>query len=106
MSAARCRFCQAPLEDVFADLGKSPVANDLLAPAQLAGMEPFYPLKAYVCAQCLLVQLEDFQPADALFDDGYLYLSSYSTSWLEHSRRYVEQMIGKSEEHTSELQSH
>jgi hypothetical protein len=91
--SARCRFCDAPLEHVFADLGKSPVANDLLTPAQLSGMEPFYPLKAYVCSECLLVQLEDFQPAESLFDDDYLYLSSYSSSWLAHSKRYTEQMI-------------
>ncbi|MCW2996504.1 MAG: C-methyltransferase [Solirubrobacterales bacterium] len=91
--SASCRFCDTPLEHVFADLGKSPVANDLIKPEKLAGMEPFYPLKAYVCSSCLLVQLEDFQPADELFDDDYLYLSSYSSSWLAHAKRYTEQMI-------------
>ena len=55
-------------------------------------MEPFYPLRALVCEQCLLVQLEEFETPEAIFSD-YAYFSSYSTSWLEHSRRYVEQMV-------------
>ena len=59
-------------------------------------MEPFYPLRAYVCGQCFLVQLEQFETPDHIFSD-YAYFSSYSTSWLEHSRRYVEQMVERFE---------
>jgi SAM-dependent methyltransferase len=55
-------------------------------------MEPFYPLCALVCGECLLVQLEQFETPESIFSD-YAYFSSYSTSWLAHSRRYVEQMI-------------
>jgi SAM-dependent methyltransferase len=84
-----CRFCAAPLEHVFADLGMSPLANSYLTPEQANGMEPFYPLRAFVCSNCLLVQLEEFETPDHIFGD-YAYFSSYSTSWLEHSRRYVE----------------
>jgi SAM-dependent methyltransferase len=87
-----CRFCGAPLEHVFADLGMSPLANSYLTPAQANAMEPFYPLRAFVCSQCFLVQLEAFETADHIFTE-YAYFSSYSTSWLEHSKRYVEQMI-------------
>jgi SAM-dependent methyltransferase len=86
-----CRFCAQPLEHVFADLGMSPLANSYLAPDQLAAMEPFYPLLAYVCSKCLLVQLEEFETPDRIFSD-YAYFSSYSTTWLEHSKDYVEQM--------------
>ncbi|MGH2858404.1 MAG: methyltransferase domain-containing protein, partial [Solirubrobacteraceae bacterium] len=89
-----CRFCGAQLEHVFADLGMSPLANSYLTPAQANGMEPFYPLRAFVCSRCLLVQLEEFEPPDHIFGD-YAYFSSYSTSWLEHSRRYVDQMIDR-----------
>ncbi len=89
---ASCRFCAAPLETVFADLGMSPIANDFLTQEQANGMEPFYPLRALVCANCFLVQLEDYSRAEALFADDYAYFSSYSTSWLEHSERYVEAM--------------
>jgi len=87
-----CRFCSAPLRAVFADLGMSPLANSYLSPEQANGMEPFYPLRALVCEQCFLVQLEEFETPQHIFGD-YAYFSSYSTSWLEHSRRYVEQMV-------------
>jgi SAM-dependent methyltransferase len=52
-------------------------------------MEPFFPLHALACDQCFLVQLEEFETPEAIFSD-YSYFSSYSTSWLEHCRRYVE----------------
>jgi len=87
-----CRFCGAPLEAVFADLGMSPLANSFLPPERANSMEPFYPLRALVCGKCFLVQLEEFETPERIFSD-YAYFSSYSSSWLEHSRRYAEQMI-------------
>ena len=85
-----CRLCGAPLEHVVADLGVSPVANDFVREEDLGRMEPFYPLCALVCARCLLVQLEAFEPPEQIFSDDYAYFSSYSTGWLEHARRYTE----------------
>jgi SAM-dependent methyltransferase len=85
----RCRFCGAPLSHTFADLGMSPIANNYLAEEQLRTMEPFYPLHALACDRCFLVQLEEFETPEEIFSD-YSYFSSYSTSWLEHCRRYVE----------------
>ncbi len=87
-----CRFCGAPLRHVFADLGSSPLANAYLPPERVGAMEPFYPLRALVCGQCFLVQLEEFETPERIFSD-YAYYSSYSVSWLEHCRRYTEQMI-------------
>jgi SAM-dependent methyltransferase len=87
-----CRFCGTPLEAVFADLGMSPLANSYLTPEQANRMEPFYPLRALVCDRCFLVQLEEYESPSHIFSD-YAYFSSYSTSWLEHSERYVEAMI-------------
>ncbi len=92
MSQAVCRFCSAPLDVVFADLGMSPLANSYLPPEQVNAMEPFYPLRALVCGKCFLVQLEEFETPEQIFSD-YAYFSSYSSSWLDHSRRYAEQMI-------------
>ena len=89
-----CRFCSAPLHQVFADLGMSPLANSYLTPQQANAMEPFYPLRAFVCGSCFLVQLEEFEAPDRIFSD-YAYFSSYSTSWLEHCRRYVEQVVDR-----------
>ena len=108
MPIPACRFCGKPLEHVFADLGMSPLANSYLGPEQLAGMEPFYPLRAYVCSSCLLVQLEEFETPDRIFSD-YAYFSSYSTTWLKHSKAYVEQMTERfnlnSSSHVVELAS-
>jgi SAM-dependent methyltransferase len=84
-----CRFCGRRLEHVFADLGMSPLANSYLSAEELRQMEPFYPLQALVCDRCFLVQLEDYESPDAIFSE-YAYFSSYSTTWLDHSRRYVE----------------
>ena len=70
----------------------SPLANSYLPPERVNAMEPFYPLRALVCGNCFLVQLEEFETPQEIFSD-YAYFSSYSSSWLEHSRRYAEQMI-------------
>jgi len=94
MSQTACRFCAAPVEAVFADLGMSPLANSYLPPERANSMEPFYPLRALVCEKCFLVQLEEFETPEQIFSD-YAYFSSYSSSWLDHSRRYSEQMIAR-----------
>jgi 2-polyprenyl-3-methyl-5-hydroxy-6-metoxy-1,4-benzoquinol methylase len=89
-----CRFCSTPLKEVFADLGVSPLANSYLREDQLSKMEPHYPLKAWVCGSCMLVQLEEFESPADIFSD-YAYFSSFSTSWLAHAERYVQAMIAR-----------
>jgi len=89
---ASCRFCASPLQVTFCDLGLSPLSNSFLKPEQLARHEPFYPLHAWVCGKCFLVQLEEFESPEHIFSDEYAYFSSYSDTWLEHSRRYVDDM--------------
>ena len=88
----RCRFCKSALEHTFVDLGMSPLCEDFLRPEQLNQMEPFYPLHAYVCSACFLVQLEEYVAPAEIYRD-YKYFSSYSDSWLNHASRYVEKMI-------------
>ncbi len=87
-----CRFCSNALNHTFADLGVSPLANSYLKEEQLLGMEPFFPLRVYVCDNCHLVQLPELQSPETIFDD-YAYFSSYSDSWLKHARDYTESMI-------------
>jgi SAM-dependent methyltransferase len=89
-----CRFCNRPLTEVFTDLGSSPLANSYLASEQMAQMEPFYPLCAYVCDACFLVQLPMFETAQAIFSD-YAYFSSFSESWLQHAKTYVAMMVDR-----------
>ncbi len=88
-----CRFCKAPLEHVFIDLNNSPASNSFLIKDQLNGPEIFYPLKVYTCTNCFLVQIDEYKKSDAIFNNDYVYFSSYSTGWLKHSKSYVEKMI-------------
>jgi SAM-dependent methyltransferase len=53
-------------------------------------MEPTYPLDLHRCRQCGLVQLDEFEAARDIFDENYVYFSSFTDSWLEHCRRYVD----------------
>ncbi|GMU65438.1 MAG: methyltransferase [Acidobacteriota bacterium] len=90
--APACRSCGAPLERVFVDLGSSPLANSYLSAEDLERPEPFYPLTVRLCERCWLCQLPEVARPDQIFTD-YAYFSSYSTSWVDHARRYAEAMI-------------
>lgn len=92
MNSIQCRFCGTPLKHSFVDLGVSPLANSYLKKKQLQQMEPFYPLHAYVCDVCYLVQLNEFQSPEQIFGD-YAYFSSYSESWLNHAKGYTDLVI-------------
>ncbi len=89
-----CRFCAAELKTTFVDLGVSPLCQTHISPDQLHEMEPFYPLHAYVCDACWLVQLQAFVSPQAIFEE-YAYFSSYSTSWVEHAKRYAAMAIAR-----------
>jgi SAM-dependent methyltransferase len=95
-TAPPCRFCRTPLRLTFVDLGLSPIANAYLSAAELGRGETFYPLRPYVCEECLLVQLEEFEGPEALFRD-YAYYSSYSDTWLRHAEKYVEATVARFE---------
>jgi hypothetical protein len=87
-----CRFCGADLHRTFVDLGMSPLCQTCPAPADLNRGEVYYPLKVYVCEQCFLVQLEEFESPENIFAE-YAYFSSYSNSWLKHAEKYCNSMI-------------
>jgi 2-polyprenyl-3-methyl-5-hydroxy-6-metoxy-1,4-benzoquinol methylase len=72
----------------------SPLANSYLNEDQVDQPEVFFPLHARVCSNCLLVQLGEFQPPDSIFND-YAYFSSYSQSWLDHAKAYVQDVIAR-----------
>jgi hypothetical protein len=91
-----CRFCAAPLRHTFVDLGMSPLCESYVPADSLNAMEPFYPLHARICDQCLLVQLEEFVAPDQIFTE-YAYFSSYSDSWVAHARAYVEMAVQRFE---------
>lgn len=87
-----CRFCGHELEHSFVDLGMSPLCQTHISPDQLTEMEPFFPLHAYICDHCYLVQLQEFVAPKDIFGE-YAYFSSYSDSWVAHAKRYANQMV-------------
>jgi SAM-dependent methyltransferase len=72
----------------------SPLCQRHIHPNELNAMEPFFPLHAYVCEDCFLVQLGEYVAPQEIFG-FYHYFSSYSDSWLAHAKRYTEQMIAR-----------
>jgi 2-polyprenyl-3-methyl-5-hydroxy-6-metoxy-1,4-benzoquinol methylase len=89
----KCRFCASSLQDEFIDLVNSPPSNSFLKKEQLDEPEHFYPLKVYVCSSCYLVQIAEYKKAIDIFDADYAYFSSFSTSWLAHSKAYTDKMV-------------
>ena len=90
-----CRFCKNNLKHEFIDLVNSPASNSFLNKEQLNHPETFYPLKVFVCEECFLVQVDEYQKSDAIFNGDYAYFSSYSTSWLAHAKDYTDSMIDR-----------
>jgi len=86
-----CRFCGAPLEHTFVDLGMSPLCETYPSAEDFQRGEVYYPLHVYVCHDCFLVQLEQYESPENIFSD-YPYFSSYSDSWLKHAADYCEKM--------------
>jgi 2-polyprenyl-3-methyl-5-hydroxy-6-metoxy-1,4-benzoquinol methylase len=84
-----CRFCATPLGAPLVDLGVSPLSNDYLAAGE---RESFFPLAAFVCGECFLVQVPAVVPAERIFGE-YAYLSSYSDSWLDHADRFCTAIV-------------
>jgi len=84
----KCRFCSDSLRHTFVDLGLSPLSNAFVEPERVGGMHAFFPLHAYVCGRCYLVQLEEFESPEGIFTE-YAYFSSYSTSWLKHCEAFA-----------------
>lgn len=94
LTGGPCRFCGTELTETFIDLGKSPLCETFLTRDQLLQGENFYPLHAWVCHECFLVQLQEFVSPDEIFRE-YAYFSSYSDAWLAHCSDYVDQMTDR-----------
>ncbi len=91
----RCRFCNSELSYEFVDLGSSPPSNSFLGESQLNESEKQFPLKLFVCDNCFLVQIDEYKSSREIFNDSYAYFSSFSTTWLNHSKEYVDMITEK-----------
>lgn len=95
MAKHMCLFCGAELTHIFADLGTCPPSNAFLSPEQLNEPEVFYPLQAWVCSECLLVQGPHYKRPQDIFTHDYAYYSSYSHTWVAHAERYVQSVVDR-----------
>lgn len=90
-----CRFCNNELTHVFADLNDAPPSNSYLKAADLKKEEARYPLKVWTCEKCFLTQLDEFKSHSEIFDEDYAYFSSFSSSWVAHSKKYADDRIAE-----------
>jgi len=72
----------------------SPLCESYVPVEKLNAMEPFYPLRVYVCEACFLVQLQEYVSPEEIFSE-YAYFSSYAESWVEHMRRYADMIADR-----------
>src|SRR5690242_18447680 len=84
-----CRLCGSTDLRSFLDLGATPPCELFLTAAAVEQPEPTYPLHVRVCQRCLLAQIPPLITPEETFTE-YAYFSSFSTSWVEHARRFVD----------------
>lgn len=94
MENKRCRFCGRELRHTMVDLGLSPISNEYIAKENLDEGQYYYPLHVMVCDDCFLAQVAEYKAPEQIFTD-YKYFSSFSKSWLEHCKNYVDMIIGR-----------
>lgn len=99
----KCRHCGSDLNLELINLGFAPPSNSYLKPEDLRQPEKHYPLRVLVCEECWLTQTEDFVGHEQLFSSEYAYFSSCSSGWVEHARRYVEEVVEKLDLNQSSL---
>ena len=95
MSAGRqpsCRSCASAALITILSLGRTPLANSLLAAEQLDRPEPTYPLELVFCPACALAQITETIPPERLFRE-YVYFSSFSDTMLSHAQKLAETII-------------
>jgi SAM-dependent methyltransferase len=88
----KCRVCKKKLKDFVCDLKNSPLANSFIKSKRLIRKEKYYPLKVYYCNNCFLPQVPKYVTPEKIFVK-YDYFSSYSKSWINHSKKYVNEII-------------
>ena len=89
----KCQFCKRKLNNTLINLGKSPLANAYQSTIKLSKKLIKYELKVLYCKNCWLFQLSKFVKEKKIFNSNYAYFSSFSNSWLNHSKKYVKNII-------------
>jgi SAM-dependent methyltransferase len=100
---SHCRSCGSTRLTEVLDLGSTPVANDLVDPADSVRPDQSYPLNVLFCEECALVQLGFTLPADAIFGAEYPYFTSFSDTLCDHAERHATSLIETQRLDTSSL---
>ena len=87
-----CRLCGSSELRSFLDLGATPPCELFLTAEAAEGPEATFPLHVRVCDRCLLAQLPPLITPEETFTE-YAYFSSFSTSWVEHAKRFVDASV-------------
>lgn len=74
------------------DLGATPPCELFLTAANLDSPEPTYPLHLRICRDCLLLQIPALITPQETFTE-YAYYSSYSDSYVQHAKTFVEAAV-------------
>lgn len=90
-----CRSCNSNKIFIFLNLHNAPHSNEYINESVSPNYEKFFPLKVGVCKSCWLVQTQDFSKPTELFKEDYAYLSSISSSWVNHASLYCDMIIKK-----------
>lgn len=88
----RCRLCDSDRLLSVLDLGATPPCERFLTAAELDDPEPTYPLHLRLCTDCLLLQIPALITPEDTFTE-YAYFSSYSDTWVEHARQFVDEAV-------------
>jgi SAM-dependent methyltransferase len=90
---AGCRSCGSSALEPILSLGEVPLADGLVDPSRMNGPDARYPLDVAFCTGCSLVQVIETVSPEVLFDETYVYFSSFSDELLRHSRANAEELI-------------
>jgi SAM-dependent methyltransferase len=88
----KCRLCDAPSLSLGMRLAPTPLANSLVAAADLDRAEPRFPLDVYVCDGCGHAQLLDIVDPSMMFGH-YLYVSGTSPIFVRHLEQYARDLV-------------
>jgi hypothetical protein len=88
-----CRMCDSSYLVKAISLTPTPPGNDFLTKVELGRNEPVYPLDLYFCKKCHHIQLGHVVNPKILYQKNYSYVSATSAHFVNHLRRYTEDMV-------------
>lgn len=88
-----CRLCSGVSLPLVMRLAPTPPANAFVPAERLGEIQERFPLDVHLCEDCGHLQLLDVVDPEVLFRD-YVYVSSTSPVFVDHFRRYAQDVLG------------